>query len=227
VRLLAVIALGAACDAPTPRILSTTVPGDTRDVLGPYVVQLAVRDVTGDDRVEVRYGIDATTFLAVEAEAREGRGDLYAAGIPGQPRGTQITLFTTILRDGLEVVRDPPLASGTYYAFTILALERCRVDSDCAPGQICVETATGDAAACVAYEGACVGETRACPDGSVCEGEICVIAVVPCAADDDCPSAEECVLERGECRPRRPCSEAEPCPDGEICRPEVGLCFDS
>ena len=54
-----------ACDAPTPAILSTTVPGDTRDVVGPYTVQVVTRDVVSDDRVEVHVSLDGLAFIAM------------------------------------------------------------------------------------------------------------------------------------------------------------------
>jgi hypothetical protein len=221
VRRLAVLAVLSACEAPPPAILSTTVPGDTRDAVGPYPVQVVVRDVVSDDRVEVRFSVDGVAFVGLEAAGRHGRGDLRFAEIPGQPRGTRVYLLSTILRDGEVKVSDPPDDAGYYYSFAIAPLDACRADSDCAPSEICGGDPEGR---CVPFAGTCVA--GACPDGYLCDADdLCVIEVLTCGSDDGCPSAQTCDLERHECRPRRACSEAMPCPEGETCRPEYGLCF--
>jgi hypothetical protein len=208
----------AACDAPDPAILSTTVPGDTRDVVGPYTVQVVVRDVTGDDRVEIGFSVDGVAFASVATRERDGRSDVRWGELPGQPRGTRLYLYSAVLRDGVEATRDPAPEAGYYYSFAVAALDTCRVDTDCGAGEIC----GGDR--CVPFAGTCVA--GACPDGYVCQDDACVIAVLACGSDDGCPSAQACDLERRECRPRAVCSETMPCPDGQTCRPEYLLCFD-
>jgi hypothetical protein len=221
VRRLAAVLLLCACEAPPPAILSTTVPGDTRDVVGPYPVQVVVRDVSGDDSVEVRFSVDSATFVGLPTAERDGRDELRFAEIPGQPRGTRVYLFSTILRDGEVKVSDPAEDAGYYYSFTIAPLDACRADTDCAPGEICGGDPEGR---CVAFAGTCVA--GACPDGYLCDADdLCVIEVIACGSDDGCPSAQECDLERHECRPRRSCSSTMPCPDGQECRPDYGLCF--
>src|SRR3990170_3652679 len=91
-RLAVLVALvGSACAAEDPRILSVTLPGDTRDRVGPYAVEAVIRGVADGDDVEVRWTSDPTDpdlrFVPVPAR-RVSPSDLFVGEIPGQPPST-------------------------------------------------------------------------------------------------------------------------------------------
>lgn len=221
----------AACDGETPRILSVTILGDTRDTAGPYAVQAVIRGVEGDGTVRVVYSANGgTTLVPLEAETHGGRDDLFTAGIPGQPAGTMILYYVAVERGGRPVASHPPAtgdAGADYYlSFRVLPPSgSCRADSDCLLGlEICAD------GTCRAFEGVCV-ETDggyACPDGYVCdaarEPKVCVIAPQPCDADGDCPASQECDLGAGECVARTFCLGNEDCPPPQVCDLSVNLC---
>jgi hypothetical protein len=106
--LLLGLVCAAACASEKPRILSVTIPGDTRDTLGPYVVQVVVRGLASGDLVQVRYSIDnGLHFYKSEAQRVSGRSDLYDGAIPGQPQGTTVEYYVAVERGGKVVAFDP------------------------------------------------------------------------------------------------------------------------
>lgn len=224
--LAAALAL-AACTAEKPRILSVTIHGDTRDTVGPYAVQTVVAGVTGDDRVNVVYGVRAEgPFIPLRAATLGERDDLFRAAIPGQRAGTTVLYHVSVLRDGeIDPVAEDRPAEGAYWSFRVLdPTGACQVDTDCLVGE---EICAGDV--CRAFEGPCVEHPSGpqCPDGYRCDEarELCVIAPRTCQTDVDCPSIEQCDSERSECVPRARCADEADCPPGEVCHASLGLCF--
>ncbi len=230
--LVALLLSAAACTAEEPRILAVAQLGDTRDTAGPYPVTVVASGVSDGDEVEVYYytagqeppGADAGGVQAATVKAQEGaRSDLFVAGIPGHPAGSEIFYGALTKRDGAVVMFPTDIP----WHFRVLAPSGfCRADSDCQLGlEICADET------CRAYQGTCVATPSglACPGGYVCDAErdpdLCVIAPHPCANDSHCPSAEECDLSRDECVARVPCDDPTDCTGGYICNENLGLCF--
>lgn len=220
--------LAVACSAESPRILSTTLPHDTRDTAGPYVVEVVARGLVGEDRLEVRWSATGApgSFAAVLASPSSARDDLLSASLPGQPAGSRLWYYAAVVREGEVVASDPPgsLAEAAAYSFAVrLPAGSCEVDTDCLAGEICAIDA------CRPYSGPCVGTDAglSCPGGTMCDPETlaCVLAELPCVEDADCPTVEECDTARQVCAPRAPCDSPDDCPSGRTCRTDLGLCF--
>ena len=83
---------------------------------------------------------------------------------------------------------------------------RCRIPSDCAPDQTCIEGLCGPECR----------EDRDCPGPEeVCRIHRCQAPGARCAAQDDCLPGEVCSL--GTCRPEPDCVFREDCPGGQDC----------
>ncbi len=114
--LIAIVLLGAACDAATPVIESTTRLESTPDSVGPYVVNSVIIGAD-DDLVQLYYLIDDDlSFVPV---VMERSGERYAAAIPGQASGSEIAYYVAVTRDGVRLVSDPEAAGAGPYLFTI------------------------------------------------------------------------------------------------------------
>jgi hypothetical protein len=221
--------LAAAACSETPQILSTTPIGDTRDQTGPYRAQSVVRALKSGDTVEVLYttGAEDGGYIPVTASVSDGIAD---ADIPGQPAGTHIYWFVTVVRDGAMVAWNPANAKGLMtitnptadagplvvpdagppadaapakdtFEFRVLAHSgACRADSDCATGEICPDMT------CRAYSGDCVtldAGSLGCPDGYTC---------------DTTRTPELCVIAP------KPCNTDDDCPSIETCDPGRMVC---
>ena len=181
-RLVVLVALvGSACAAEDPRILSVTLPGDTRDRVGPYAVEAVIRGVADGDDVEVRWTSDPTDpdlrFVPVPAR-RVSPSDLFVGEIPGQPPSTRVYFVVDVLRDGAVVAQAPPADDDATYSFLVLQTDApCRADTDCLPAtEICAD------GACLPYSGQCVDTAtgaKACPDGYVCDVATNLCAIAP------------------------------------------------
>jgi hypothetical protein len=226
--LLAALALAAvSCDAAQPRVLSTTALADTRDTTGPYPVTIVARGVTDDDDVQLLWssGGEDGPYVAIAAtDDDDDRDDLFTALIPGQPAGTEIHYFATIVRGADVVSSETPVA----LSFRVLSPSiACRADSDCRLGlEICMD------GTCRAWAGTCVEDGAGgfgCPGGHVCDvthdPPVCAIAPRPCDTDDECPTVERCDPDRDECRARLPCATTDDCELGDRCDTSLGLCF--
>lgn len=217
----------AGCDVAPARVLSVTLPEDTRDQRGPYVVQAVLSGPLGDDHALLCWSVDGgATVRTTPMSARAGRADLVAAGIPGQSAGTTVGYVVLVHTDG----QCPPLDAGdTLASFRVLpAATGCRADSDCLGGrEIC------QAETCRAFTGTCVATGAdaglACPGGTVCDHErappLCVIPARPCQADGECALAETCDPARRQCVARAACAPERPCPGDLRCDAPTGLCF--
>jgi hypothetical protein len=216
------VLLTVACAAEPARLVSVSQPEDTRDTAGPYVVQAELRGALGDDTLLLCWSTDASTFTALTTQPREGRDDLRAAAIPGQPAGTTVTFVLALVPEasGCPVAADP----ASLRSFRVLpASLACSVDSDCRLGvEICAD------ATCRGYDGTCAGMDAACPGGYTCDATrdppACVVPARVCSSHADCPSAEQCDLARGECTARPACSAALACPEARECVLDLGLC---
>ena len=182
-----------ACTAEPARLVSLSELEDTRDATGPYVVQAELRGPLGDDRLIVCWATDGEHFRPEVMQAREGRGDLRFAALPGQPVGTTVTWFAAIVGadESCPEVDEPR-------SFRVLGSSlACEVDSDCRLGaELCAD------GTCREWNGTCA-EGGACPGGYVCdearEPATCVIPARACTGDDECPPLEQCDATRGEC----------------------------
>jgi hypothetical protein len=190
----------AACSAEAPRVVSLSLPADTTDTVGPYVVEGELRGDADDTDLVVCWSVDGAHFLPAVAEPRAGRADRRAAFLPGQPAGTTVSYLVALVDTGAGCPAFD--ASATLRSFHIEASDSgaCVFDSDCSA------TDSGFCAhgTCHAYDGACVD--GACPGGLTCDDSgaapVCVVATRPCTSDDDCPTHDECDLARGECTAR-------------------------
>ncbi len=226
---LAVVLVASACAPESPRILGVSLPGDTRDPFGPYIISTAIRGVTRADRVEAQWARDGATVLrTVEGARASDDGELFLIGLPGQRAGSTVQFLVAVIRDGKVIAQDPPGGDAgpeRLYSFRVLAREgACRADSDCTPGaEICAD------GACREFTGLCDGPGDTCPDGTACAVDrtprICLVPARSCLTDAGCPTVEACDLLREICTPRTGCVAVEDCPEGEGCREDLGLCF--
>ena len=186
----------AACSGEPPRVVSLSLPADTTDTVGPYVVQGELRGDLDDTDLVVCWSVDGAHFLPAVATPRAGRDDLRAAALPGQPAGTTVSYLVALVDagEGCPAVGD----SATLRAFRVEASDgACVFDSDCSAldGDFCAH------GTCQAYDGTCVD--GACPGGLTCDDgattPTCIVAARTCTSDDECPPLEECDLARGEC----------------------------
>ena len=118
--LLGAMMLLPACVEAPPVIEATTALSSTPDTTGPYVVQSVITDLAGDDRVVLRYIIDDAIEFASLRMLEDEDGERFSAGIPGQPAGTAIGYFVTVLRDGERITDDPTGAAARPYRFQIV-----------------------------------------------------------------------------------------------------------
>lgn len=115
--------VGACAD---PFIESTTILADTRDVVGPYVVDTVVIGTSGADRVELRIrradGPDRVIEMFEVADDGDAAGDVFRGLIAGRPVGTEIAYAVTVVRDAEIVDRDPPgpIADDVRFVFSVL-----------------------------------------------------------------------------------------------------------
>jgi hypothetical protein len=185
----------AACAVEPVRLVSLSLPEDTADTAGPYLVQAELRgDLDGRELI-VCWSVDNASFTTARAHARAGRDDLRFAELPGQPAGTTVSFLLVLVDEGGPCPAFD--ASVTLRSFRVVtSTSGCVVDSDCASGAICA------GGACVAYDGTCA-DGSACPGGLTCDQAAspptCVVAPRTCLTGADCPSLEECDVARGEC----------------------------
>jgi hypothetical protein len=186
----------AACSGEPPRVVSLSLPADTTDTVGPYVVEGELRGDLEDTDLVVCWSVDGAHFLPAVAAPRAGRDDVRAAFLPGQPAGTTVSYLVALVDAGAGCPAFD--ASATLRSFRVSAADGpCVFDSDCsaADGAFCAH------GACHAYDGRCVD--GACPGGLACDDSgatpTCFVAARTCTSDEECPPLEECDVERGEC----------------------------
>lgn len=219
-RWVALLVFLAGCDAAPARVLSVTLAEDTRDPLGPYVVDAVLSGPLGGDHAVLCWNVDGADLGPIDMPAAGDRDDLRAAGIPGQVAGSTIGYRVLVRAD----VTCPALADvDALDTFRVLpSTLACEVDSQCRLGQEVCQDGT-----CRPFDGTCSG--GACPGGTVCDDTrdppLCVIAPRSCTADADCPALEECDPARGWCVARPACSADLPCPGDQQCDDTSGLCF--
>jgi len=108
----------AACADDPPLIVDTTLVGDTRNNQGPYEVASVVRDDGKIDRVELHYATsrDGTdTVLPMDPR----RGQVYHAGIPGQPADTRVDYWVLAVDNDGNTSTDPPNAPLATFSFVV------------------------------------------------------------------------------------------------------------
>ena len=114
----------AACTEAAPTIESTQRLGATSDIVGPYAVHSVITDILDGDVVELRYAInDETAFTAIEMIEDGDNPERFRAEIPGQPAGSAIGYYVTIIRDGERVADDPLAGAAGPYRFEVLGGE--------------------------------------------------------------------------------------------------------
>ena len=120
---LFLVGLAACAD---PYIESTTVLESGSDTVGPYQVQSVVIGSFDSDSVDLMYNpVDAKPhrYIPVRMHALDEdlrAGELFEAGIPGQPVGTTIRYYVRVLRDGEHVAESPPFGDLRPFILDIL-----------------------------------------------------------------------------------------------------------
>jgi hypothetical protein len=215
IALLAALA-AAACDS-APRIVATTVLGDTSDRQGPYRVLTEVHDPDGVGSVWLH--LQAGESQEVYPQMEEVRPRIYEARIPGQPAFTLVRYFVEAADRGQHAF-DPPDAvrGGASYGFWVLG-PSCATDLDCGGGESCEPSGR-----CRQRQGSCAtdadcGKARRCgPLGT------CLLAVRPCVQDEGCVAGEVCDKRLGQCIPRPRCDALLSCPLDFACDAATKLC---
>ncbi len=81
--------------------------------MGPYLVQSIVIGSFDSDSVDLMYNpadSEPRHYIPIRMHARDEdlrTGELFEAGIPGQPAGTTIRYYVRVLRDGEPVAESP------------------------------------------------------------------------------------------------------------------------
>jgi hypothetical protein len=116
-----VMIAGVAADTAPPVFVSTTVPGSTWDIVGPYVVKTKVRDaLSGLASVTMYYSIDNGVSWMTVAMSPTGVADEYGGNIPGQPARTRIKLYLAASDNASNTALDPAGAPASAYQFGIM-----------------------------------------------------------------------------------------------------------
>lgn len=101
-------------DATPPKIFATTVPSDTQDLDGPYLIELGAQDDVGVTGITVRAFTDDGAEIVVSA-TDEGAGR-WVAEIAGQPPGTTISWWAEGT-DGGNVARWPAVGESSFRVY--------------------------------------------------------------------------------------------------------------
>ena len=213
--LIALLLLPAGCSS-TPRILGTTILGDTSDRIGPYSVLTQVTDANGDKiTLHVRPGNAGEAVISMTEE----RLGVFRGLIPGQEPFTRVCYFVEV-EDGDQVVTDPVAARSTDpgLCFEVLGTS-CQQDTDCAPGEGCDEQKV-----CRQKSGSCSVDTD-CGKGFRCGPlKTCLLGDRPCQHDEGCLLGEVCDKLLGQCVPRPRCDGGLTCPLDFHCDQTAGAC---
>src|SRR5262245_58998898 len=102
-RALLALLLIASCSPEPPQILAIDTLVDTRDTTGPYLVTIVTRGIDMNDRVEIVYTTGQGGALNSTGAHEGPRDDIWIGAIPGQPAGTQVSYYATVLRDSTAV----------------------------------------------------------------------------------------------------------------------------
>jgi hypothetical protein len=102
-RLLSIALPLVACGEDRPHFQSVSVPEDTIDTVGPYLVEAYVYAERGLRRVGLRVSSEPTEpfdteILAHEIDTDEGV-ELWRASLPGRPAGTRFHFHLTAVDD--------------------------------------------------------------------------------------------------------------------------------
>lgn len=111
------------CSGDAPRIVDTTILGDTRNTRGPYEVSTIVVDDGVVDSVVLHLLVDRGGALedfeaSLRMEAAHG-GSVYRAQIPGQEAGTRVHYWIEARDNAGHVTTDPPAAPAATFSFLV------------------------------------------------------------------------------------------------------------
>jgi hypothetical protein len=103
-----------------PKFVSTTVPANTWDTVGPYTVKSKVIDfLSGVSSVALNYSTDGGATWNGTPMLPTGNPDEFSAGIPGQPLGTRIELYVEASDNLANTSTDPAGAPASVYEFGV------------------------------------------------------------------------------------------------------------
>ncbi len=107
----------ALVDIAGPSITNTTQLRSTEDTVGPYYVSATVTDYSALSTVTLIYRVNGGPLLSL-AMAPQG-GNVYRAGIPGQPQTSHIEYYVQASDVVANVATDPVGAPGVLYDFYV------------------------------------------------------------------------------------------------------------
>ena len=194
----------SGCSVSPPDILDVSLPSNTDDEMGPYLIAVhtwgAVDSAHVDWRVEP--GSDDVTIRLDMVEVRANQWSVSARGVPV---GSDVSL---------RIILEGPGGEATYpssgrYTFSIMG-----TDDSCNPacpnGQRCVRSQ------CI--PDGCTADDE-CPGVQICRDSRCEDPP-DCRADEDCPPGQTCQDE--QCMSTSNCGEG--CPEGLLCHPDTDQC---
>ncbi len=100
-----------------PVITGTTVPENTTDSEGPYIIKTKVTDADGIQSITLKYDV-GSGWVDVPMQATQN--DTFMASIPGQQPGTTIKFYIEAVDNNNDVSVDPYRAPDEYYSFAII-----------------------------------------------------------------------------------------------------------
>jgi hypothetical protein len=101
-------------DATPPRLFATSVPSDTQDLDGPYVIEIGAQDDVGVTAITVHATSDEGA--PIEASAVDGGAGLWVAELPGQLPGTTLSWWAEGT-DGENVARWPAVGESSFRVY--------------------------------------------------------------------------------------------------------------
>lgn len=192
------------CSVSPPDILDVSLPSDTDDEMGPYLISAhtwgAIDTADVDWRIQPS-GSEATTQLRM-VEVRPHHWECFAKGVPA---GSEISMRIVVEGPGGKA-QFPP--TGMHRFRVIHANEPCA--APCLHNEQCVN---GE---CIS--GGCRTNDQ-CPPSQICQAGRCE-SVSECNTHLDCPTDLSC--QNGRCVLAENCGEG--CPEGLICNPGSSQC---
>jgi hypothetical protein len=192
------------CSVSPPDILDVSLPSDTDDEMGPYLISAhtwgAIDTADVDWRIQPS-GSEATAQLRM-VEVRPHHWECFAQGVPA---GSEISMRIVVEGPGGKA-RFPP--TGMHRFRVIHANEACA--APCLHDEQCIN---GE---CIS--GGCRTNDQ-CPPSQICQAGQCE-SVSECTTHLDCPTDLSC--QDGRCVRAENCGEG--CPEGLICNPRSSQC---